>query len=75
MSFHFVPPGNPLEYLANRPFRPHWTQHTRDGVVCYFCRAPLPDGLAPCCLAAHEWADVVHEKAARLLMARYGGGA
>lgn len=53
-----MPPGNPLEYW-DRPFRARWTQRTRSGVVCYFCRVPVDkEALSPCCPAASEWAEI-----------------
>jgi hypothetical protein len=62
-----VPPGNPLHYY-DHPFRPQWTQRTREGRVCYFCRVPVDsESLVPCCLAAEEWATAARRRAVRAI--------
>lgn len=65
---HFHPPGNPLDYYVNLPFRPVWTRRTSAGRVCYFCGTkPEPDGdcPVPCCEAAHYWNGECRKRAAR----------
>ena len=70
MSFFLFPDVNPVEF--SRPFRHRRTQHTREGVVCYFCRAlVVTDAIAPCCMAAHEWVDMERARAARSIILRH----
>lgn len=70
MSFNFVPPGNPLHYHAELPFRPTLKRRTRDGRVCYFCGTkpePDDDSPVPCCEAADEMNDMLRRRAVRSL--------
>jgi hypothetical protein len=68
MSFNFVPPGNPLDYYADHPFRPVWRRRTPTGRVCYFCGTlPDPDDECPvpCCEAAYYWNAECRQRAVR----------
>lgn len=72
-SFHFHPPGNPLEMAVELPFRPAWRRRTASGMACYFCGSRVADSeksAVSCCEAADYWAVEQRKRAAKWLVDR-----
>lgn len=66
---NFVPPGNPLDYYTDTPFRLSWARRTKAGRVCYFCGTTPGDSPVPCCPAADYWRQEMRARGAQMIWA------